>query len=68
MRKSGDLNWEGLVSPLLIVVQIRDAALSMKIVPSDYRHKCVTSLTLQLMDYMVQVSCFTLRPRISATG
>ena len=52
MTKYGDLNWEGLVSPLLLVPQIRNAALSMKIVSSNFRDKCVTSLPLQLMEYM----------------
>ena len=70
MPKSSSLNWEGLVSPLLLVLQIRDAAFRMQIVSSNSRDKCLTSLTLQLMEYMgrvelLQIKTSNTRDRVS---
>ena len=55
MTKSGGLNWEGLVSPLLLVPKIRDAVLIMQIVSNNSRNKRLTSLMLQLMEYIARV-------------
>ena len=55
MTKSGGLNWEGLVSPSLLVPKIRDAVLIMQIVSNNSRNKRLTSLMLQLMEYMARV-------------